>query len=140
MNEVWGPYLILYAMLTAGCVAIVLLILLGVGWRYLRQHGKPYLFLLRIMMQLYATVLFIPCFSIRLWCMILALYGNVLRCIPSKGRLSWKVFPTETCFSGIHITLTVVGLVGAFCHILIAFLYGISCWDNSLRSKSMFAK
>ncbi len=63
VNEVWGPYLILYIVLCAGAYFTLLLILLGLASEFLRRRCPPYLVLLKTLMKLYSTILFIPCFS-----------------------------------------------------------------------------
>ncbi len=63
MNEVWGPYVLLYSCLTAGAYVTLVLMLVALHCEYLRKRCRLFHIILKILMKLYATVLFIPSFS-----------------------------------------------------------------------------
>ena len=63
VNEVWLPYMAIYFGLVGGLCVTSALIIIGLHNEYLRKDCAVFRIVLKVLVQLYATVLLIPCFS-----------------------------------------------------------------------------
>lgn len=64
INEIWGPYVIMYSLFVAGACFTFFLIFVGLHCQFLRRHCPPFLILLKFLMKMNSTIFFIPSFSI----------------------------------------------------------------------------
>ncbi len=63
VNELWTPYLAIYFGLLGGLCVTAMLIIVGLHNEYMRKDCAPFHIVLKMLVQLYATVLLLPCFS-----------------------------------------------------------------------------